>query len=164
MARRTSRTTSHPDQPGFFDIMQMDLNGFGMRLRETLADTLALTKERKGMDRHAIAAELGRLDPDRDVSKHMLDRFCAPSSMEWRLPAELVPALYRVTGDDRIMRLIAEGCDHKIIPNKAAAIGELMLVNLEKKRLAEREDQIKRALSAADIEWAATEMKRRAVE
>lgn len=160
MARRASKTVQHPSQLGFFDTTPVEMSGFGMRLRETLADTLARAKERKGMDRYDIAAAIGRVEPEREVSKHMLDRFCAPSSAEWRLPAELIPSLYRVTGDDALLRLIVSACDHKIIPNKAAVMGELLLVDLEQQKLDERREKLMKCLSPTDIDWATQEIRR----
>lgn len=160
MTRRPSATFFHPDQPGFFDRTPVQLVGFGMRLRETLSDTLASVKERTGMDRYDVAAEISRLDPDREVSKNMIDRFCAPSAEEWRLPAELVPSLFKVTNDDRILKLIVEACDHKAVPSEAAALGELMLLKMQELENKKKQELIKKQLSSEALEWADKEMKR----
>lgn len=161
MTRRPSTTIIHPDQRSFFDAQPVSLAGFGMKLRDALSDTLASVRERKGMDRYDVAAEIGRIDPDREVSKHMLDRYCAPSADEWRLPAELIPVLYKVTEDPCILNLIVEACDHKAIPTEAAALGELMLYEMEERKIREKKELIKKQLSSDALDWAEKEINRR---
>jgi len=159
---RRSRTVFDPAQRSFFDPPRVPLAGFGLAVRETLTDVLASAKERLGLDRHDVAAAISRLDPEREVSKHMLDRFCAPSAAEWRLPAELVPALFHVTEDPRLVMLIAEGCEHKAVPSEAAALGELMVLEIQERRLRERKKALARGLSREAVDWAAREAARRA--
>ena len=161
MTRRRTATVCDPLQPSFFDPPKVPIDGFGLAVRETLADILASAKER-GLDRFAVAAEMSRLMPEqRDVSKRMLDQYCAPGSTDWRLPVEAVPALYRVTGDPRLIALITEACDHKAVPGEAAALGEMMIIEMQEQKLRERKRALARGLPASAVEWAAREAARR---
>lgn len=49
-----------------------------------------------GLNRHEVACEMSRLT-GRDVSKSMLDSYCAPSHDNYNLPAWVVPALETAT-------------------------------------------------------------------
>lgn len=160
MARRPSHD---PAQASFFDLPQPPVNlpGFGLRLREALVETLAVAREVKGLDRFAVASEMSRLDPDREISKAMLDRYCAPSAEDWRFPLEALPALIRVTDDARLLTLVAEACDHRVVPSEAAALGELMMLELKEKRIRERKEALKRSLPQGALQWAEREAARR---
>lgn len=152
--KRPSPTTCAPGQGSFFDApAEVPLPGFGLRLRESLVETLALARERLGLDRHDIAAEMGRLDPEREISKAMLDRYCAPSAAEWRLPAEALPALVRVTGDARCLHLINEAAGYRAVPHEAAAIAELAAIELEERALRERRARVQRMLPREAAEF-----------
>lgn len=112
-----------------------------LRLRETLVEVLRdaidpATSER--MDRIAIAAALTRLT-GRDVSKNMLDRYCAPSADDWRFPAELIPALVKVTGDYRLLELLTEQCEARVVVGAEVYEAELGRINSLRKDLNERE-------------------------
>lgn len=159
MTRRRTATVCDPLQPSFFDPPKVPIDGFGLAVRETLADILASAKER-GLDRFAVAAEMSRLMPEqRDVSKRMLDQYCAPGSTDWRLPVEAVPALYRVTGDPRLISLITEACDHKAVPGEAAALGEMMIIEMQEQKLRERKRRWRAACRRA--RWSGRPGKRR---
>lgn len=161
MTRRRSSMFVDPAQRSFFDPPRVPLAGFGLAVRDALTEVLASARDRKGMDRHDVATALSRLDPDREVSKHMLDRYCAASAGDWRLPAELVPALYHVTEDPRLITLLAEACDHKAMPSEAAALGELMMIEMQERRLKERKRALTRGLPNEAVDWAAREAARR---
>lgn len=161
--RRCAPTTYAPGQGSFFDPPRApaSLAGFGMSLREELTATLAAAKER-GLDRHDVAAAIGREDPERgDVSKHMLDRYCAASAQEWRLPAEMVPAIVRVTGDPRILMMLVEASGYRAVPDEAAAIAELATLELEERVLKARKAELQKALPRETIEWVRAEAARR---
>lgn len=161
-ARRSSPTVSGPAQPSFFDertsppIADMDA-----AIRETLGESLALAKVNLGLDRHAIAAEVNRLQPieGRELTKNMLDRFCAPGSTDWQLPAWRIPALCRATGDYRLLTLIVEACDHRSVPAEAAKIAELVMLELEAKRLRDRKASLRRSMSPEEIDWASRQVR-----
>lgn len=113
----------------------------GLRLRETLALVLhdaidPVTGER--MDRFAVAIALSRLC-GRDVTKNMLDRFTAPSAEDWRFPAELIPALVKATGDRRLLELLAELCEARVVVGAEVWEAELGRISSLKKDLSERE-------------------------
>src|SRR5437773_7087387 len=89
----------------FFDVPptpRSDTGGLDIALvtREILNDILAAASAR-GMDRHEACANISRLS-NYDLSKNMLDRYCAPSAEGWRFPLEALPALTIATGDYRL--------------------------------------------------------------
>jgi len=112
-----------------------------LRLRETLAAVLHEAVDPatgKRMDRVAVSGQLTRLT-GRDVSKNMLDRYCAPSADDWRFPAELIPALVKATGDYRLLELIAEACEARVVVGAEVWEAELGRIKSLKEELAERE-------------------------
>lgn len=72
----------------------------------------------------------------------------------------MVPALHHVTGDPRLLSLITEACDHKAVPGEAAALGEMMVLEMQERRIKERKRALSRGLSPASVEWAAQEAAR----
>ncbi|MEP9372588.1 hypothetical protein [Mesorhizobium sp. KR1-2] len=161
MARRPSSTFTQPGQPSFFDTRPaMPLAELDSAIREALGDTLALAKANLGLDRHDIAAEVNRLQPvpERELTKNMLDRFCAPGSGDWQLPAWRIPALCRVTEDYRLLTLLVEACDHKAVPSEAATVAELVMLELEEKRIKDRRNALRKELSPGALEWASQQI------
>lgn len=111
-----------------------------LQLRDTLAAVLQeavdpLTGKR--LDRFAVAAALSRLS-GRDVSKNMLDRYTAPSADDWRFPAELIPALVKATGDRRLLELLAEMCEARVVVGAEVWEAEVGRIDNLEKELAER--------------------------
>ena len=165
MTRRRPSPLLDPAQPSFFDRREEVIppGEFGKRVRSVLSEMLTRAREERGMDRHAVVAEMNRLLGDgegREVSKHMLDNYAAPSMAAWRFPLEMLPALYRATSDDALLRLTMAACGQKIVPEEAAALGELMVVQLQKRELREREERLRKSLPKGAMEWAAREVSR----
>lgn len=165
MTRRRSSPLLDQAQASFFDLgaEAVPTGDFGQQVRTVLGEMLARARDERGMDRHAVAAEMNRVMGDgegREVTKRMLDAYAAPSATEWRFPLEAMPALYRATGDDALLRLTMAACGQKIVPAEAAVFGELMLVQMEKKRLREREEMLTKALPKGALEWARGEIAR----
>lgn len=161
MTRRSTPTFSQPSQPSFFDVKPtLPLSNLDGAIRDALGETLTLAKANLGLDRHDIAAEVNRLQPvpDRDLTKNMLDRFAAPGSGDWQLPAWRVPALCRVTEDYRLLTLLVEACDHKAVPSEAAKIAELVMLELEEKRLRDRRAALRKEMSPAALDWASQQL------
>ncbi|WP_431282695.1 hypothetical protein ACQW02_25360 [Humitalea sp. 24SJ18S-53] len=153
-------------QGSFFDTAPepLPLHDFGMEVRSVLAETLAAARD-GGADRHAVAAAMNRLAGDegsgREMTKRMLDQYCAPSSTDWRFPLEALPLLHRATGDARLLTLVNSACGQKALPEEAAALGELMLLEMQKRELNERAEALRRRLPKGATEWASREIARR---
>lgn len=144
--RQPSRTQSSPAQIVLFAPPAVSLVDLDGQIRETLADTLAGAKARLGLDRHAFAAEMNRRQPGaREVSKNMLDRWCAQSAEDWQLPASRVPVICLIAQDYRLLELIAEASGHKAIPGQQAVLGELALAKVEQQQAAARVRELERA-------------------
>ncbi|MBX9752283.1 MAG: hypothetical protein K5Q68_22025 [Roseococcus sp.] len=161
------RRTSPPEQRSFFDAAPeaLPLHEFGQQVRTLLAETLATAREAHGLDRFAVAAEMSRLmgeDSDgREVTKRMLDNYCAPSGTDWRFPLEALPLLCRATGDTRLLTLTVQACGMKALPAEAAALGELMLLEMQERELRERKKALEKRLPPGARAWAAAEVARR---
>jgi hypothetical protein len=163
--RRPSSLLGDAAQASFFDRREeaVPLGDFGQQVRTVLADMLTRARDERGMDRHAVAAEMNRIAGDaegREVTKRMLDAYAAPSATEWRFPLEALPALYRATGDDALLRLTMTACGQKIVPEEAAALGELMVLQLQEKRIRDRKEALRKALPKGAMEWAQREIAR----
>lgn len=163
----TYRRAQAPHQPSFFDAVPAEpipLTDFGQQVRTVLAETLASARDQRGLDRHAVAAEMNRLGGDgldgREVTKRMLDNWCAPSAADARMPLEALPLLHHATGDGRLLTLLNTACGQKALPAEAAALGELMVIAMQKRELAERERELARRLPQGAREWAARELRR----
>ena len=112
-------------------------------LRELLADALAAAKAR-GCDRHAIAAEISRLS-GRDMTKNMLDRYCATAD-EWRFPLEALPAFVQASGDLRLLEFVAEACGCRVMRGEEALLAEIGALMMEERAAKSRMERIRRAL------------------
>ena len=80
--------------------------------------------------------------------------------MKHRLPADLVPAICRVTQDSRLLALMAEAADHKVVPSEAAQIAELTMLEIEARRIRERRRAVANNLPPEAVEWAAREARK----
>lgn len=165
MTRRRPSPLIDPAQPSFFDRREEPLPPaeFGQRVRSVLAEMLARARDERGMDRHAVAAEMNRVMGDgegREITKRMLDAYAAPSATDWRFPLEALPALWMATGDDALLRLTMAACGQKIVPEEAAALGEMMVLELQERELRERKARLRKVLPKGAIEWAKREVSR----
>lgn len=163
MKRRTSSTTNDPSQPSFFDLPQPAPAvgaDFCAHARELLAESLAAAKDKLGLDRWEIATRMSRII-GRDITKNMLDRYCAPSADDWRFPLEALPALVQVTEDARLLTFITEACGFKAMPGEAAVLAELVTLELEERRLRERMAAARKRLPQDALDWAVKEAARR---
>lgn len=105
-------------------------------VRDALTETLSAALL-QGMDRHEVGAQISRLS-GRDMSKNMLDRYCAPSADEWRFPLEALPALTLASGDYRLLELIAEKCGCRIARGEEALLAEIGALTLQEKSVKSR--------------------------
>lgn len=98
-------------------------------LRAILAEALTETA-RRGLDRDGVARELSRLT-GRRVSRPTLDQWAAPGSTGRHLPADMIPALVAITGDSRLLDVIATAAGLTLLDRAgaaAAAVGRLQLL------------------------------------
>lgn len=165
MTRRRPPPLLDPAQASFFDRREEAVppGEFGQQVRSVLAEMLARARDERGMDRFAVAAEMNRVIGDgegREITKRMLDNYAAPSMAEHRFPLEGLPALWRATGDDALLRLTMAACGQKIVPDEAAALGEMMVLELEKRRIAKQQDELRKRLPDGALEWAQREIAR----
>ncbi|CAH0445465.1 hypothetical protein LMG10661_01683 [Ralstonia syzygii subsp. syzygii] len=122
-------------EPGALDM--------GLTIREALADTLA-GATMAGMDRHDVAAQISRLS-SHDMSKNMLDQYCAPSA-DKRFPADAIPALIVATGDLRILERIAAACGCKVYRGEEACMAELGVLTMQERMLKQRLEMLRKTI------------------
>ena len=90
------------------------------------------------LSRYDIACQVSKLTL-RDLTKDMLDKYCAESADGHRLPAELVPALCLVTGSYELLRTLAAALNCYVAgPDESK--------ELEMTRLRMEIDKLKRVL------------------
>lgn len=130
----------------FFDVPPEPVTDTGgldisQPVREVLSEVLAKASAR-GIDRHEVAAAISRLT-DRDMSKHMLDRYSAITTEDWRFPLEALPALTKATGDFRLLELIADRCGCRVLRGEEAILAEIGALMLQQNATSNRLELIK---------------------
>lgn len=138
-----SRAKAPPGQMelSFFEvppIIRADSGGLDIALdvRTSLTDTLSAATL-QGSDRHEVAARISRLS-NHEMSKHMLDRYTAPSADGWRFPLEALPALVQATGDYRLLELVAEACGCKVYRGEEAMLAEIGALTMQERNVKAR--------------------------
>lgn len=145
MKRATAKNPGQLEM-SFFDVPAepvADTGGLDIAepIRELLSEMLAKASAR-GLDRHDVAAAISRLT-DREISKHMLDRYSAIATEQWRLPLEVLPALTKATGDFRLLELIADRCGCRVLRGEEAILAEIGALMLQQNATSSRLDLIK---------------------
>ena len=125
----------------FFEVpaaIRSDSGGLDIALlvRETLTEILGAAAV-QGSDRHEVAARVSRLS-NHEISKHMLDRYTAPSADGWRFPLEALPALTQATGDYRLLELLAEKCGCKVYRGEEAMLAEIGALTMQERNVKAR--------------------------
>lgn len=143
------RATSHDGQAemNFFDVPSPPATEDGSldlarEVREILAEVLARSAAR-GVDRFEVSALISRL-ADREVSKHMLDRYSSTASEDWRFPLEALPALTKATGDFALLELIAARCGCRVLRGEEAMLAEIGALMLQEKAAKSRLETIRK--------------------
>lgn len=138
-----SRRAANPNQGElmFFEVPAVPLSDAGgldiaLEVRETLTDLLGAASV-QGCDRHEVAARISRLS-NHEISKHMLDRYTAPSADGWRFPLEALPALTQATGDYRLLELVAEKCGCKVYRGEEAMLAEIGALTMQERNVKAR--------------------------
>ncbi|AXV78917.1 MULTISPECIES: hypothetical protein [Ralstonia solanacearum species complex] len=140
MKRRANQAKSDRQQLSLFDVPPQPRPEPGaldmcLAIREALVDTLA-GASMAGMDRHDVAAQISRLS-SHDMSKNMLDQYCAPSS-DKRFPADAIPALIVATGNYKMLEAIATACGCKVYRGEEAHLAELGALTMQDKLIKAR--------------------------
>lgn len=117
------------------------------RLRDLLSDMLGATAVR-GFDRHTVAANVSRLS-NHDITKNMLDRYCAPSAEGWRFPLEALPALTLATGDYQLLEMVAEACGCRVTRGKEALLAEIGALTLQERSVKARLGELRKSVPDA---------------
>ncbi|SOZ12049.1 phage regulatory CII family protein [Cupriavidus taiwanensis] len=150
MKRRANQAkASNQLELSFYEVPPQPKNEAGsldiaMNIREALVDTLGGAAGR-GMDRHDVAAQISRL-AHYDISKNMLDRYCAPSADGWRFPAEAIPALVVATGDYRLLEILAAACGCKVYRGQEAMLAEIGALTLQERTVKDRLAELRRTV------------------
>ena len=110
-------------------------------LRARIAKALAETLKAAPMPREQIAAKMSDWLGE-DVSKNMLDAYASEAREEQTVSMLRLAALIHVTGDMRLLQLIAEMFGHAVVDEK-------YLTWVEVGQLADKKVSIDRAFEAA---------------
>lgn len=92
------------------------------------------------LSRYQIAAQISELIT-RDVTKEMLDKYCAESAEAHRIPAEIIPAFCLITGSRAPLDLLAQAIGCTVLGPEEAHALEIIRLRMEKAKL---EEQIKK--------------------
>ncbi len=132
----------HPDQLSLLSSPPITEGG--------LADTApalraALVRAIKGcpLSRYQIAAQISELMA-RDLSKEMLDKYCAESAEGHRIPAEAIPALCIVTKSFAPLQGLAEAAGCALAGPEESRELEIVRLRLEKAKLERRIKEMER--------------------
>jgi len=121
-------------QQSFLDKLKPepgDLN-ISLRIRDAISQALRKSK----LSRYQIAALMSELTGS-DISKTMLDAYSADSKEYHRFPLEWVPAFIRATGDEAILKAVAEAAGCQVVSGDEAVYAEIA-------RLERQEEEIRR--------------------
>lgn len=144
---RTRTPNPAQNELSFFDVPSTPRPEVGgqdiaLAVREALTDLLAGAAAR-GLDRYQLAAEVSRRG-NHEISKNMLDRYCAHSADGWRFPLEALPALTVATGDFRLLELVAEASGCRVVRGEEALLAEIGALTLQKRSVDQRLTDLRR--------------------
>lgn len=148
----------------FFNVPSAPRNDAGgldvaMAVRDVLSEMLSAAAQH-GMDRHEVGAQVSRLS-NHDMSKNMLDRYCAPSADGWRFPLEALPALTLATGNYRLLELIAEKCGCRIARGEEAILAEIGALTLQERSVKARLGDLRKNVPDTVMDRLAEEVMKR---
>ncbi len=136
---KKNETSAHPDQLSLLDlkgITEGQLADISLALRATLVKAI----KQCSLSRYQIAAQISELI-SRDITKEMLDKYCAESAEGHRIPAEIIPAFCLVTGSRAPLDLLAQAIGCTLLGPEETQALEIVRLRMEKKKL---EEQIKK--------------------
>jgi hypothetical protein len=77
------------------------------------------------------------------ISKSILDQMTAASKVQYRFPAEILPALCEVTQDFEPLRILAESCGFEMVDQQDARKLKIMRLEEEKRNIEEEIERLK---------------------
>lgn len=99
----------------------------------------------RGHDRHDIARDLSKLT-GRDITKAMLDNYCAMSNVEYNAPAWILPAIEAVTESYEFSNWLATIRGGRLYLGSAVLEAELGRISRAEEELQERRKAIRSQL------------------
>ena len=136
-------TVIHPTQPTTPEPgAERSCQGDARLIRNTLVEAIRAC----GKSRATIADEMTAL-LGRKVTERMLNGYTAESQEDYQFPAELQRAFCIATGNDRLLRCMAELHGLQIIDAQDAELVELGRAFLQRSASQEKIDDLQRALS-----------------
>lgn len=136
---KKNETSSRPAQ---LSLLYLNGSAEGQMADITLALRASLVKAIKqcSLSRYQIAAQISELI-SRDITKEMLDKYCAESAEAHRIPAEIIPAFCLITGSRAALDLLAQAIGCTLLGPEEAQALEIVRLRMEKTEL---EKQIKK--------------------
>ncbi len=123
-----------------FDPAEMSLSTFPGRLCHALRLALAEC----GKDRKTVAAEMTEFLGE-TVTKHMVDSWVSEAKDGNTINVIRFHALIQVTGDPRLLSVIADDSDHLVVPAKYQAAVEEAMVSDQIEELTKQKDALRKA-------------------
>lgn len=133
MSNSKKDQTGHPDQLSFLN-QQTIVEGRMADLSLALRASLVTAIKNCPLSRYQIAAQISEL-MSRDITKDMLDKYCAESAEGHRIPAEVLPAFCAVTGSREPLVILAEAIGCMLAGPEESREIEIVRLRLEKIRL-----------------------------
>lgn len=115
---------------------------FARAISETLADAKA-----RGLEREVVAQRMGAFLGER-VSTNMLNAYSSVARTEHSIGLPRLLALLSVTGDRRLLEMIAAELGWAVVDRKYLPLIELAAVQEQEQRLARHARQLRRAAIA----------------
>lgn len=142
MSNSKKEKTGHPDQLSLLSGQQITEGRLADTAPALRAALVAAIKECP-LSRYQIAARISEL-MSRDVTKEMLDKYCAESAEGHRIPAEILPAFCFVTGSRRPLELLAASIGCTVSGPEESRELEIVRLRLEKMKLEEKIKSLER--------------------
>jgi hypothetical protein len=105
---------------------------------------------KSGKSRPQIADEMARL-VGRDITERSLNAWTAESKEDHRWPAELTRAFCSATGDDRLLRVLAEAAGLRVINDIESHLLELGRNHLKRSRAERTITALEQQLEGSDL-------------
>lgn len=112
------------NHPCLFEIPEPISSAGQMDYRRSVSELFTQILKDARDDRYTIAAAMSRL-AGRDVTKYMLDAYCAPSREEFNLPFYLVPAAEVAATSHILTNWLAGVRGSELLVGKDALLAEL---------------------------------------
>ncbi len=137
--------------PGSLDV--------DIRIRSAVSEAIRIS----AIDRCQIVAEMSRLTGI-DLTKSTLDNWSSESrakasegvdhngNKRWGIPAEMIPAFCEVTGDFKLIEILATTTNHRLLKSREVVQLELERIKRSMDRLAKKEKELEATLQEGGAE------------